>query len=190
MYRPFKRLFDVLGALVALIVTSPVLLVAAIAIALESPGGSLFTQWRVGRRGRNFRIYKFRSMRADAPRTGPELTQVGDPRITRVGRWLRRSSIDEFPQFFNILKGDMSFIGPRPEVPSLVESEWSEDDKRLILSVRPGLSGWAQIHGRDDLDIPTKLELDRHYAQNLSLALDLTILLRTPLLLLTGRGIK
>lgn len=190
MYPLVKRLIDVLGALALLIVLGPVMILAAIAIPLDSPGSPLFTQERVGKGGRRFRIYKFRSMRQDAPSSGPVLTQVGDPRITRLGRFLRRTSIDEFPQLFNILKGDMSFIGPRPEVPSIVEAEWSEDDKARVLSVLPGLSGWAQIHGRDDLDIPTKLRFDREYSERLSPWLDLQILVRTPLLLLTGRGIK
>lgn len=189
MYRVLKRLFDLVLALALVVVLSPVMLVAAIAIPLESPGGPLFKQERVGKGGRPFTIYKFRSMRRDAS-AGPVLTQEGDARITRVGRFLRRTSIDEFPQLFNILKGEMSFIGPRPEVPSIVQSEWSEDDKALVLSVLPGLSGWAQIHGRDDLDIPTKLRLDREYAEHLSLVRDLLILVRTPWILLTGRGIK
>lgn len=190
MYRAIKRLVDILGALALLVVLGPVMVLAAIAIPLDSPGSPIFTQARVGRGGRPFRIYKFRSMRRDAPSAGPVLTQVGDPRITRLGRFLRRTSIDEFPQLFNILRGDMSFIGPRPEVPSIVDAEWSEDDKAKVLSVLPGLSGWAQIHGRDDLDIPTKLRFDREYSERISPWLDLQILVRTPLLLLTGRGIK
>lgn len=189
MYRPLKRLIDVLGALVLLVLSSPLMCLAAIAVPLDSPGGPIFTQSRVGKGGRPFTIYKFRTMRRDAP-AGPVLTQVGDPRITRLGRFLRRTSLDEFPQLFNILKGDMSFIGPRPEVPSVVASEWSEEDRQKVLSVLPGLSGWAQIHGRDDLDIPTKLRFDREYSERISLWLDLVILVRTPLLLLTGRGIK
>lgn len=190
MYRLLKRLIDVLGALVLIVLLSPFMLFAAIAIPLDSPGSPVFTQPRVGKGGRIFTIYKFRSMRQDAPKAGPVLTQVGDPRVTRLGRFLRRTSIDEFPQLFNILKGDMSFIGPRPEVPSIVEAEWSEDDQAKVLSVLPGLSGWAQIHGRDDLDIPTKLKFDREYSERISAWLDLVILVRTPLLLLTGRGIK
>lgn len=190
MYSFFKRLFDIMGALVLLVLFSPLLLIVAILIPLESTGPAIFTQLRMGRGNKPFTIFKFRSMRADAPSSGPVLTQVGDPRITRLGRFIRRTSIDEFPQLFNILKGDMSFIGPRPEVPIIVESDWTEDDKRLVLSVLPGLSGWAQIHGRDDLDIPTKLKYDREYASKRSFLLDLQIVLRTPLLLLTGRGIK
>ena len=188
MYRGFKRLADLTGAIALLVVLSPILVLTAIAIPLESPGSPIFTQQRMGRGGKPFTIYKFRSMRKDAG--GPLLTQVGDARITGLGHLIRRTSIDELPQLFNILKGDMSFIGPRPEVPSIVESEWSQEDRDLVLSVRPGLSGWAQIHGRDDLDIPTKLRFDRDDAQRISLGLDLLILVRTPLVLLLGRGIK
>lgn len=190
MYPFFKRLIDMAGALLLIVATSPLFLLAAILIPLESPGSPLFTQARVGRGGRNFTIFKFRSMRRDAPHSGPVLTQVGDPRITGLGRLLRRTSIDELPQLFNILKGDMSFIGPRPEVPSIVASDWSEEDRALVLSVRPGLSGWAQVHGRDDLDIPTKLIFDREYAQRMGPGLDLRILIQTPIILLTGQGIK
>lgn len=189
MYRLIKRAADILGALVLLVLSSPVLVWAAIAIPLDSPGGPLFTQQRMGRGGKPFTIYKFRTMRQGGE-AGPVLTQVGDRRITKLGALLRRTSIDELPQLFNILKGDMSFIGPRPEVPSIVESEWSEDDRARVLSVLPGLSGWAQIHGRDDLDIPTKLRYDREYAERIGLGLDLVILFKTPVVLLTGVGIK
>lgn len=189
-YRPLKRLADLVFAVLLGILLLPLLILVAIAIRLESPGPAIFRQARMGRGGRPFTIYKFRSMVADAPRLGPVLTTHGDPRITRLGRILRRTSIDEFPQLWNILKGDMSFIGPRPEIPSIVEAEWTSDDCERVLSVRPGLTGWAQIHGRDDLDIPTKLAYDREYATRLSLGLDLTILWRTPWILFTGRGIK
>lgn len=190
LYLPLKRLLDVLFGLLLGLLLLPLLVVVAVAIRLESPGPAIFRQQRMGRGGKPFTIYKFRSMVANAPRMGPELTQVNDPRITRLGHVLRRTSVDEFPQLWNILKGDMSFIGPRPEVPSIVEAEWTPDDRARVLSVRPGLSGWAQIHGRDDLDIPTKLGYDREYAERVSLGLDLTILWRTPWILLTGRGIK
>lgn len=189
-YLPLKRLADIGFALLLGILLLPLLIVVAIAIRLESPGPAIFRQARMGRGGKPFTIYKFRSMVANAPKLGPELTERNDPRITRLGRLLRRSSVDEFPQLWNILKGDMSFIGPRPEVPSIVEADWTADDRSRVLSVRPGLSGWAQIHGRDDLDIPTKLRYDREYAERVSLGLDVTILWRTPWILLTGQGIK
>jgi lipopolysaccharide/colanic/teichoic acid biosynthesis glycosyltransferase len=190
LYAPCKRLVDLVAALVLLAGLMPLFLVVAIAIPLDSPGSPLFFQVRVGRGGRPFRIWKFRTMRRDAPRTGPELTQAGDPRITRLGRWLRRMSVDELPQLVNILLGHMSFIGPRPEVPSLVDSAWSDEDRALVLAVRPGLSGWAQIHGRDDLDIPAKLAYDRAYVRALGPGIDFKILLATPGVLLGGAGIK
>ena len=189
-YLPLKRLADFAFASLLSLLLAPLLIGLAIAIRLESPGPAIFKQLRMGRGGKPFTIYKFRSMVANAPKLGPELTERNDLRITRLGRLLRRTSVDEFPQLFNILKGEMSFIGPRPEVTASVETDWSEDDRQTVLSVRPGLTGWAQIHGRDDLDIPTKLRYDREYAERVSLALDLTILWRTPWLLLTGQGIK
>jgi lipopolysaccharide/colanic/teichoic acid biosynthesis glycosyltransferase len=182
-----KPLCDFLGALALLILLGPVMIATAIAVKVDSPGPVLFVQDRVGRGGRLFRIYKFRSMRTD--QIGPVLTQVGDTRITRIGHLIRRTSIDEFPQLFNILKGEMSFIGPRPEVPSIVASDYT-DEMRGALAVRPGLSGWAQVHGRDDLPIPNKLAYDLEYVRRVSPLLDLRICLLTPGLLLSGRGIK
>lgn len=189
-YLLIKRLADLAFALFLGILLAPLMIAVAIAIRQESPGPALFRQLRMGRGGKPFVIYKFRSMVADAPNRGPVLTARNDPRITRLGALLRRTSVDEFPQLWNVVKGDMSFIGPRPEVPSIVETEWSPSDRALVLSVRPGLSGWAQIHGRDDLSIPVKLRYDREYAERVSLGLDLTILWRTPWILLTGQGIK
>jgi lipopolysaccharide/colanic/teichoic acid biosynthesis glycosyltransferase len=182
-----KRLADLVAALALGVLLLPVLLVIAAAIRLDSPGPALFRQWRVGRGGRPFVIYKLRTMRTGV--AGPELTQAGDPRITRLGRLLRRTSIDELPQLLNIVKGDMSFIGPRPEVPGILETEWSVQ-QRDILSVRPGLSGWAQIHGRDDLPLEAKLAYDMDYVRDPGLLRDVRILLATPGLLLSGRGIK
>ena len=184
---PFiKRGLDILVALAALSLLWPVLAVIALAIRLDSPGPSLFLQPRIGLDGQTFQVFKFRTMRNDL--SGPVLTQVNDPRITRLGHWLRRTSVDEIPQLVNILRGDMSLIGPRPEVPSIVASyppEW-----RPVFQVRPGLTGWAQVHGRDDLDIPTKLGYDLEYVANLRFALDWRIFWSTFPLLLKGVGIK
>ncbi|MBI6546131.1 MAG: sugar transferase [Cyanobacteria bacterium NC_groundwater_1444_Ag_S-0.65um_54_12] len=182
-----KPLLDFLTALVLLLALAPLLLLLAMLIRLDSPGPVLFRQDRVGRLGRLFRIVKFRTMRTGV--TGPLLTQERDPRITRLGHFLRRSSLDELPQLFNILRGEMSFIGPRPELPQIVATEYTAEQKG-VLAVRPGLSGWAQLHGRDDLAIPQKLAYDLEYVANLSWQLDLKILLLTPGLLLSGRGIK
>ncbi len=185
--RAFKPTFDVLGATALLVVLWPVMAAVAIAVRLDSPGPALFLQDRVGRGGRVFKVWKFRSMKADGG--GPLLTQVGDPRITRVGRFIRRTSLDELPQIFNILKGEMSFIGPRPEVPGIVSDQYTPEMKRA-LTVRPGLSGWAQVHGRDDLPIQVKLGYDLEYIRSVSFLLDLKIFLMTPGVLLSGRGIK
>ncbi|MEB3237025.1 MAG: sugar transferase [Candidatus Sericytochromatia bacterium] len=182
-----KRVADLMAALLLAVPLLPLLALAAVAIRLDSPGPALFRQWRVGCGGRPFVIYKLRTMRTDV--SGPALTMTGDPRITRLGRLLRRTSIDELPQVLNILKGDMSFIGPRPEVPSVLEAEWTEE-QRDVLAVRPGLSGWAQIHGRDDLPLETKLAYDLEYVRDPGLLRDLRILLATPGLLISGRGIK
>ncbi|MBU6427494.1 MAG: sugar transferase [Cyanobacteria bacterium REEB65] len=170
-----------------LVVLGPLLLLVALAVRIDSPGPALFTQDRVGRFGRRFRIYKFRTMRTDL--SGPLLTQTNDPRITRLGRFLRRTSLDEFPQLWNIFIGQMSFIGPRPEVPGIVATEYTPEQKG-VLNVRPGLSGWSQVHGRDDLEIPEKLAYDLEYVHGVSLLRDLHILRLTPGLLLSGRGIK
>lgn len=189
MRRPYlalKRGIDFVSALSLLILLSPLLLLIALLIRLSSPGKAFFVQDRVGLDGELFRIYKFRTMRSDL--SGPSLTQENDPRITRVGKWLRRTSFDELPQLLNILKGEMSFIGPRPEIPSIVETYTPE--QRGVFRVLPGLSGWSQIHGRDDLSIPTKLRYDLEYVERVSLGLDLFILWKTPGLLLSGRGIK
>lgn len=188
IYPAFKRAADLVFGLALLFLLSPLFILMAVAIRVDSPGNPLFVQDRVGKHGRIFRIYKFRTMVKDAPKLGPALTQTGDPRITRLGRFLRRTSLDELPQLLNIVRGEMSFIGPRPEVPSEVARYTAE--QRGVLAVRPGLTGWAQVHGRDDLDVPTKLGYDLDYVRRRSLALDLHILWETPFLLLSGRGIK
>lgn len=187
-YLKTKYRLDFLFALLMGVLLSPLLLLVALAIRLESKGPALYTQIRVGAGEKPFRIYKFRTMVADADRIGPLLTSSNDPRITRLGMLLRRTSIDELPQLLNILKGEMSFIGPRPEVPPLVAEYTAR--QRGVFAVRPGLSGWAQIHGRDELDIPTKLNFDLEYVERVSLALDLKILLLTFPTLLSKRGVN
>lgn len=188
LYLMVKHSLDFCFALFLLLVLSPLLFVVAVLIRLESRGPVLFTQNRVGRFEKNFRIYKFRTMVQDAEKKGPILTQDNDPRITRLGRFLRRTSIDELPQLLNILKGEMSFIGPRPEVPVIV-ADYTER-QRGVFQVRPGLSGWAQVNGRDELDIPTKLNLDLEYVAQISLAMDLKIFFRTFPALLSKRGVN
>lgn len=187
-YLPFKYAIDRFAAGLALIPLAPVLGVVALLIRRDSPGPALFTQTRIGVNEQPFKIYKFRTMVQNARDVGPLLTTDHDPRITRLGQFLRHSSIDELPQLFNVLKGEMSFIGPRPEIPEIVKDY--TDRQRGIFQVRPGLSGWAQIHGRDELDIPTKLNYDLEYVENVSLAMDLKILLMTFPLLISRRGVN
>jgi lipopolysaccharide/colanic/teichoic acid biosynthesis glycosyltransferase len=186
--RTVKRGVDVLLAVVLLLVTAPVMMVASVAILLDSPGSPLYLQWRMGRAGRPFKIIKLRTMVTDAHRLGPELTQHADPRITRVGSVLRRWSLDELPQLVNVLVGHMSLVGPRPELVSLVEAYTPQ--QREVFSVRPGLTGWAQVNGRDDLPIPVKLEFDREYVSRRSTLMDLSIMARTAGVVVSGRGTK
>lgn len=191
MQRPYlflKHSLDFCFACLMLLAFLPLLLLVALLIKRDSPGPALFLQERVGRHGVTFQIYKFRTMVANASDIGPVLTQANDSRITPLGRFLRRSSIDELPQLLNILKGEMSFIGPRPEVPSIVETY--TEQQRGVFAVRPGLSGWAQIHGRDELEIPVKLNYDLEYVQKVSLALDFKIFLLTFPTLLSKRGVN
>lgn len=144
-----KRGLDFLGALLGLALGLPLLLLAGVWVRLDSPGPALFTQVRVGRRGRLFKIYKFRTMHVQPVPTGPEVTASDDARITRAGRWLRRSKLDELPQLFNVLKGEMSLVGPRPEVPRYM-AMYSSDVRERILSVRPGMTDRAAIAFRDE----------------------------------------
>lgn len=188
MYSAFKRVLDTFFALVMLVLLSPLLCLVAVLIRLESKGKALFLQTRVGQHEVPFEIFKFRTMVSNASEIGPVLTATNDPRITRLGHFLRRSSIDELPQLFNILKGEMSFIGPRPEVPSIVASY--TDRQRGVFKVKPGISGWAQVNGRDDLDIPTKLNYDLDYVSRLSFAFDFKIFLLTFPALFSRRGVN
>jgi len=183
-----KRNVDVLLATLMLAVTAPILLAVCLAIVLDSPGPPLYRQWRMGRAGRPFRIIKLRTMVTNAHRLGPALTQHRDPRITRVGSLLRRWSIDELPQLINVLAGHMSLVGPRPEIVSIVETYTPQ--QREVFRVRPGMTGWAQVNGRDDLPIPEKLEFDREYVSRRSTLMDLSIMARTAGVVVSGRGTK
>jgi lipopolysaccharide/colanic/teichoic acid biosynthesis glycosyltransferase len=193
VYAFTKRAFDLFAAGLGLVVLSPVLLVAAIAVRIDSSGPVFFLQRRMGRNFAPFWIYKFRTMVADAPTRGGQITCGADPRITRVGRWLRKTKIDEIPQLINVLWGDMSLVGPRPEVPRYVEM--FHDDFTQVLSVRPGLTDPASIKYRDEAAIlaacadpeqeyigrilPDKLALARGYIARASFSGDLSVLLRT-----------
>ena len=173
-----KRLIDIFGATFALLVLLPVLICVAAAIRLDSRGPVLFRQVRIGRGCAEFRIYKFRSMVPDAPRLGGHSTQMNDPRITKVGRFIRRTSLDELPQLVNVLLGDMSIIGPRPDV-AAQRAEYSEQQWRERHSVRPGITGLAQATLRSDATPAQRLELDLRYVREQSLWLDIKIVFGT-----------
>lgn len=169
-----KRLFDLVTGGAALLLLSPLLLATALAVALESGRPVLFRQTRVGLHGRPFGMFKFRSMVKNAASLGPYYTSSDDPRITRVGRFIRRTSLDELPQLFNVLKGDMSLVGPRPDVPAQ-QNLYSEADWAQRCSVRPGITGLAQALYRSDSTEAQRLEADLRYTREASLWLDLRI---------------
>ena len=175
-----KRLMDVVGSLVLIVLTSPIMLAVAIGVKLSSPGPVIFKQERVGLNKRPFMMYKFRSMRVNTEENSAWSTN-SDPRKTRFGSLIRKFSLDELPQFFNVLKGDMSLVGPRPEIPYHVEHFKEEIPRYLVRQqVRPGLTGWAQINGlRGDTDIAERIRYDIWYIENWTVALDIKILFRT-----------
>ncbi len=181
-----KRLFDILATLAALALLSPLLVATAIAVALEDGWPVLFTQVRVGRGGREFRMFKFRSMVRNAAALGPYHTSVDDPRITRTGRFIRRTSLDELPQLLNVLAGDMSLVGPRPDVPAQ-RALYSETDWAARCSVRPGVTGLAQALLRSAATEQQRLDLDLRYVREHSLLMDLRIIGWT-VGRLTGKG--
>ena len=173
MYQRYgKRCLDVILSLITLIVLSPLFLLIALAIRLDSPGGVIFSQKRVGMHRKLFSIYKFRTMRSDTPHDVPTNDLAGSTSyITPVGRFLRMTSLDELPQLWNIFVGDMAVIGPRPALWNQYDL-LAERDKYHANDVRPGLTGWAQIHGRDELEIAEKAKLDGWYVEHLSFGLD------------------
>jgi exopolysaccharide biosynthesis polyprenyl glycosylphosphotransferase len=190
-----KRAFSLLAATAGLILSAPIMLLTAIVIKLDSRGPIFFSQERVGKDGRIFKLVKFRSMTTDAEaRSGPMWAQANDPRVTRVGRFIRRTRIDELPQFINVIKGDMDFVGPRPERPYFV------DQLRAVIpyywqrhTVAPGLTGWAQVkypYGATIEDSREKLKYDLYYIKNMSLFLDLSIIFHTVKTVLLGRGAR
>ena len=181
-----KRAFDLAASALALLLLSPVLLAVAAAIALEDGAPVLFRQRRVGQGGRTFDMLKFRSMVKNAAAQGPYFTQAADPRITRVGRFIRRTSIDELPQIFNVLTGDMSLVGPRPDVPAQ-RSLYRDADWAQRCSVRPGITGLAQALLRSEGTEADRLALDLRYTREVSVWLDLKIMFWT-LGRLTGKG--
>jgi exopolysaccharide biosynthesis polyprenyl glycosylphosphotransferase len=195
--RVVKRFFDLVVSVLLLLVAWPVMLLVALAIKLDSAGPALFVQERIGENGQPFQMFKFRSMFVSAERVNssapaPGLSDVivhktpNDARVTRVGRFIRRTSLDELPQLFNVLRGEMSLVGPRPELPWLVESY--ETWQRRRFAVPPGITGWWQINGRSDRVMHMHTEDDLYYIQNYSPLLDLQILWRTIGVVVRGRG--
>lgn len=187
-YHTFKRMFDIVGSVAGLLLILPLFPFIFLLIKLETPGPLLFNQVRVGFHGRLFDCHKFRSMSGDAELRKDELEHLNeatgaafkikdDPRITGVGRFLRRSSLDEFPQLFNVLKGDMSIVGPRPQIPSEVADYTPAQARRLL--VKPGLTCLWQVSGRSQLDFNEWMELDQEYVRRRSLGFDLWVLART-----------
>lgn len=181
MYKAFKRLCDIVISLLGLIVLSPLMLVVAIAIKIESKGPVLFKQTRLGKDGREFQIYKFRSMCEGAENMGTgQYSFAGDMRVTKVGRFIRATSIDELPQFINILKGEMSLVGFRPPLtyhPWKLE-EYTDEQLRMF-EVRPGITGWAQVNGRKHTEWHERIKLNVYYVDHMSLLLDIKILFLT-----------
>lgn len=194
-----KRSLDFLGAMIGLLILSPLLAVSAAAVRFSSPGPAIYRQERVGRHGTPFEIRKLRTMRVGA--AGPAVTVGDDPRITCVGRWLRSTKLDELPQLWNVVRGDMSLVGPRPEVPQYV-ALWSPEDREVILSVRPGITDPASIEFRREAEaladvsdperyyvevvLPRKVALYRDYVSARTLRKDLAILVRTVRTVVTG----
>jgi lipopolysaccharide/colanic/teichoic acid biosynthesis glycosyltransferase len=183
-----KRALDVTVAGLALLVSAPVLGLAALLIRLESPGHPIYRQRRVGRHGRAFEVYKLRTMVAGAEGLGAGLVvEEGDDRITRIGALLRRTSIDELPNLVNVLRGEMSLVGPRPTVQ--VQVDQYTERQRGRLTVAPGITGWAQVHGRATLPWSERIELDLWYVEHASLRLDLRVLALTLRIVLGGEGL-
>lgn len=187
-YRAVKRFLDVTASFLGLVLLSPLLLAVSILIKIDSRGTVIFRQKRIGRNGKVFEIYKFRSMCVGAEKTGSGVySGKGDARVTRIGKILRATSIDELPQLLNILKGEMSFVGPRPPLtyhPWKYE-EYTDFQKRMF-EVRPGITGWAQVNGRKDVEWHKRIELNVWYVDHMSLLLDIKIMFMTAFKVLTN----
>ncbi|MGQ9778248.1 MAG: sugar transferase [Bacillota bacterium] len=186
-----KRILDIVISLVGLLFYLPVFLLAAVAIKLDSKGPVIYRQKRVGRGNKEFTLYKLRTMRVDAEKDGPKWADPDDDRVTRVGRFLRRTRLDEFPQLVNVLRGEMSLVGPRPERACFIR-EFTKEDPRFAWRtlVKPGITGWAQVNGGYDLSPTEKLAYDLEYIRDFSLRLDLKILLRTVKVIIRGEGAR
>ena len=184
-----KRIFDFLMSLIAIIILSPVILIVALAVKFTSPGPMLFKQRRIGKDNIEFEIYKFRTMRIDTPNVPTHLLENPDQWITPVGKFLRKTSLDELPQLFNILKGEMSIVGPRPALYNQSDLR----DMRTAVGVHkltPGLTGWAQINGRDEIPLSLKVRFDKEYLDRKSFLFDIKIIFMTVLSVLKSDGVQ
>lgn len=185
----FKRLIDIIFSVTGLIFLSPFLLLTMVSIKIDDQGPVFFRQQRVGKDGLLFRIIKFRTMVVNAEKMGAGVfIERNDPRITKVGKLLRYMSLDELPQLFNVIKGEMSLVGPRPTL--LYQVERYDERQKQRLNMKPGITGWAQINGRNELSWPEKIELDLWYVNNWKLGLDFKILWKTMLIVFSGSGIQ
>lgn len=184
-----KRIFDFLASLIGIILLSPIIIIVAIVIKLSSPGPILFSQRRIGKDNKEFKIYKFRTMRTDTPDVPTHLLENPEQWITPIGKFLRKTSLDELPQLWNILNGEMSIVGPRPAL-------YNQDDlitlrtEKEVHKLVPGLTGWAQINGRDELPIPQKVELDKEYLNRRSFLFDIKIIFMTAFKVAKSEGVK
>lgn len=190
IYLFLKRLIDIVGSVIVLVFFSPLMLLIAIMIKIESPGPVLFRQRRIGKGKKEFIILKFRSMKNDAPNEVPtHLFDKPNVYITKIGKFIRKTSIDELPQFINVLKGEMSLVGPRPALWNQVDLI-EERDKFGVNEIMPGISGWAQINGRDYITNEIKVKYDAVYAENASISIDVVCILRTLVNVITKKNIK
>lgn len=192
LYNFYQRSLDIISSIIGLIIGIPLIIIFGIAIKLEDKGPIFYKQERLGKCEKRFFVYKLRSMKTDAEKIGgAQWAEKDDPRITKIGRFIRKTRIDELPQLVNILKGDMSLIGPRPERPELTY-EFEQDIPGFIdrLLVKPGLTGWAQVNGGYDITPAEKLVLDLEYINNRSIMLDMKIILKTAKVVLTGDGAR
>lgn len=192
LYEIYKRILDIISSLLGLIIGLPIMMIVAIFIKIEDRGPIFYTQERLGKDEKKFLVYKMRSMRIDAEKHGgAQWAQKDDPRITKIGKFIRKTRIDEIPQLFNILKGDMSLIGPRPERPELTY-EFNKEIPGFIdrLCIKPGLTGLAQVNGGYDISPKDKLKWDLIYIKNRSIFLDISIILKTVGVVFTGEGAR
>ncbi|MBC2575985.1 sugar transferase [Peptostreptococcus canis] len=191
LFELYQRFFDIILSLIGLTIGIPIIIIFGILIKIEDGGPITYKQERLGKNGKEFYVYKLRSMRTDAEKFGAQWAEKDDPRITKVGRFIRKTRIDEIPQLWNILKGDMGIIGPRPER-AIFTKEFEEKYENFVyrLAIRPGLTGWAQVNGGYEIEPDEKLVYDLYYIKNRSVLLDIKIIVMTIKVIFTGDGAR